>query len=79
MCHSDGCQNPSYYYSTLFNFSYLLKYLGLPKCIVSKLTCFPKIDSAYARMSSRDVIGNVVKNTERSCLKEIFLDYSLRS
>ncbi len=28
-CHSDGCQNPSYYYSTLFNFSYFNEAFGL--------------------------------------------------
>jgi len=27
-CHSDGCQNPSYYYSTLFNFSYFIEAFG---------------------------------------------------
>ena len=28
-CHSDGCQNPSYYCSTLFNFSYFNEAFGL--------------------------------------------------
>ncbi len=29
MCQSDGCQNPSYYYSTLLNFSYFNEAFGL--------------------------------------------------
>ena len=45
-----------------------MKHLGLPKCIVSKLTCFFKMYSGICQNNNKDVIGNYMIKEKNSPL-----------
>jgi len=51
-----------------------LKHLGLPKCIVTSSLAFPRWILAYARITSKDVIGMHCEESRELLLKTLFSD-----